>query len=49
MAIPKDGPFGKVRTWYSQFHKPRAEAARIQERVNGLVVTLDERTNKSAA
>ncbi len=49
MAIPKDGPFGKVRTWYSQFHKPRAEAARIQERVNGLVVTLDERPNKSAA
>jgi len=49
MAIPKDGPFGKVRQWYAQFHKPRAEAARIQERLNGLVVTLDQRPGKSAA
>ena len=49
LAIPKDGPFGKVRTWYSQFHKPRAEALKIQERLNGLVVTLDKRPDKTAA
>ncbi len=49
LVIPNDGPFGKVRTWYSQFHKPRAEAAKIQERVNGLVVTLDKRPKQSAA
>jgi len=49
MAIPKDGPFGKVRQWYAQFHKPRAEAAKVHERVNGTVVTLDKRPGKSAA
>jgi 3-ketosteroid 9alpha-monooxygenase subunit A len=49
LAIPNDGPYGKVRTWYSQFHKPRAEAKKVQERVNGLVVTLDKRPSKTAA
>ena len=49
LAIPNDGPYAKNRQWYSQFHKPRAEAARIHERVNGLVVTLDKRADKSAA
>jgi 3-ketosteroid 9alpha-monooxygenase subunit A len=35
MQIPGDGPFRKVRTWYSQFYNPRAKAASIQARVDG--------------
>lgn len=49
LAIPKDGPFGKVRQWYSQFHKPQADAAKVHERVNGTVVTLDKRPGRTAA
>ena len=49
LAIPKDGPYAKNRTWYSQFFHPRAKAAEIQKRANGLVVTLDKRPNKTAA
>ena len=49
LALPADGPFGKVRTWYRQFYNPRAKAQEIQERVNGLYVTLDKRTGGTAA
>lgn len=48
LAIPQDGPFGKVRQWYRQFHNPREKAAEIQKRVNGLIVTLDNRPGKQA-
>jgi 3-ketosteroid 9alpha-monooxygenase subunit A len=43
LAIPADGPFGKVRIWYSQFYNPRDRAGDVHKRVNGLVVTVDTR------
>ncbi|MFT4054034.1 MAG: Rieske 2Fe-2S domain-containing protein [Novosphingobium sp.] len=43
LAIPKDGPYGKVRIWYKQFYNPRDKADTIRSRVNGLVVTHDTR------
>ncbi|HEY4546235.1 MAG TPA: Rieske 2Fe-2S domain-containing protein [Pedomonas sp.] len=42
MQIPADGPYGKVRLWYSQFYNPRDKAAAIQKRVQGQVVTFGE-------
>jgi 3-ketosteroid 9alpha-monooxygenase subunit A len=36
MQLPTDGPFKQARTWYSQFFNPRAKAAEILERVQGL-------------
>ena len=42
LAVPADGPYGKLRTWYRQFFNDRARAAEIQQRVNGFVVTLDD-------
>jgi len=49
LAIPNDGPYGKVRTWYRQFYNPRDKAPGIQSRVNGLTVTLDKRPGSRAA
>jgi 3-ketosteroid 9alpha-monooxygenase subunit A len=49
LAIPKDGPYAKVRLWYRQFYNPRDKAPEIQSRVNGLHVTLDRRTDKQVA
>ena len=49
LAIPSDGPYAKMRRWYAQFHRPRAEAAKIHAQVNGLHVTLDKRPSKTAA
>jgi 3-ketosteroid 9alpha-monooxygenase subunit A len=49
LAIPKDGPYGKNRIWYSQFFNPRSKVAEIQNRANGLYVTLDQRPDKNAA
>ena len=43
LAIPQDGPYGKVRIWYKQFYNPRDRAGDFQKRVNGLTVTLDKR------
>lgn len=42
MQIPADGPFGKVRIWYSQFYNTRERATSINERVNGCVITVGE-------
>jgi 3-ketosteroid 9alpha-monooxygenase subunit A len=39
LQIPADGPFHKGRIWYSQFYNPRAKAADIQKRVNGIHVS----------
>jgi 3-ketosteroid 9alpha-monooxygenase subunit A len=39
LQIPTDGPFGHGRRWYSQFYKPRAEAAAIHAKTNGVVFT----------
>lgn len=36
LAVPTDGPFGKVRIWYRQFYNPRSEAAKFQARANGV-------------
>jgi 3-ketosteroid 9alpha-monooxygenase subunit A len=49
MVIPADGPLGKLRIWYSQFYNPRERAGDIHTRVNGLVVKIDKRKEKSAA
>ncbi len=49
LAIPADGPYGKVRTWYKQFYNPRAKAKEFQERVNGLHVTIDKRPGNKVA
>ncbi len=35
LAVPGDGPYGKVKIWYQQFYNPRAQAADFQARVNG--------------
>lgn len=43
MQIPADGPYGKVRIWYSQFYNPRAKVDAIQKRINGQVVTFGEK------
>lgn len=42
MQVPADGPYGKVRIWYSQFYNPRENAAAIQKRARGKIVTLGE-------
>jgi 3-ketosteroid 9alpha-monooxygenase subunit A len=49
LALPADGPYGKVRIWYRQFYNPRDKAPEIQGRVNGLTVTLDKRPGHKAA
>ena len=49
LAIPADGPYGKLRTWYRQFHNPREKTADIQKRTDGLVVTYDRRPGRNAA
>ncbi|QZP09522.1 Rieske 2Fe-2S domain-containing protein [Caenibius sp. WL] len=43
MQIPADGPYGKVRIWYSQFYNPRSKTTAIQQRVNGQIVTYGEK------
>jgi len=40
LQVPTDGPFHKGRIWYSQFYNPRAKAAEIQKRVNGVHATV---------
>lgn len=42
LAVPMDGPYGKLRLWYKQFFNPRDQAAEIHKRLNGEVVTLDD-------
>ena len=37
MQVIGDGPFGKQRTWYSQFFNPLSEAKSCQEKVNGVI------------
>ncbi|WP_313670068.1 Rieske 2Fe-2S domain-containing protein [Sandarakinorhabdus sp.] len=39
LAVPGDGPFGKVRIWYRQFFNSRARAGEFHARVNGVVTT----------
>jgi 3-ketosteroid 9alpha-monooxygenase subunit A len=39
MQIRFDGPYRRVRAWYSQFYAPRSEAAALHQRVDGTVVT----------
>lgn len=43
MALPADGPYGRLRTWYRQFYNPRDKASELQKRANGRTVTLDRR------
>jgi 3-ketosteroid 9alpha-monooxygenase subunit A len=46
LAIPGDGPIGKVRGWYWQFYNPRDKAGDFRRRVNGTVVKVDNRPAK---
>lgn len=39
LQIIGDGPFGKLRQWGSQFYRPRAEAQKVKDSVNGHYVT----------
>lgn len=48
LAVPADGPYGKLRIWYKQFHNPRARAREFQKRVEGLTVSLDNRDRDAA-
>lgn len=43
LAVPGDGPVGKIRSWYWQFYNPRANAGDFHRRVNGKVVKVDNR------
>lgn len=43
LALPADGPYGRLRTWYRQFYNPRDKAAQFHQRTNGTTVTLDRR------
>jgi len=36
LQVADDGPFGKARTWYRQFYNPRAQAAPIRSRAEGV-------------
>ena len=49
LAIPADGPYGKVRQWYKQFYNPRDKAPELQKRSDGLYVTMDKRPGSKAA
>jgi 3-ketosteroid 9alpha-monooxygenase subunit A len=49
LAIPADGPFGKVRQWHWQFYQPRAKARELHKKLNGVVVTFDKRPGHKAA
>ena len=49
LAIPADGPYGKVRLWYKQFFNPRDKAPELQKRSDGLYVTMDKRPGSQAA
>lgn len=42
LQIPEDGPFHKGRIWYSQFFNPRAKAASIQARIDGIAPTKNQ-------
>ena len=39
VQIPGDPPFRRYRLWYSQFYRPRAEAAAIHREANGVIET----------
>jgi 3-ketosteroid 9alpha-monooxygenase subunit A len=49
LAIPADGPYGKVRQWYKQFYNPRDKVPDLQKRSDGLYVTMDKRPGSKAA
>lgn len=36
LQVADDGPFGKARIWYRQFYNPRAQAAQIMSRAEGV-------------
>ena len=50
LQVPTDGPFARVRTWYKQFYHPRAEAAALQAKANGVFTVRDlpSQNNKAA-
>ena len=43
LQVVGDGPFGKLRTWYSQFYSPRAMASEIHEKTDGEYATRGTR------
>lgn len=49
LAVPADGPYGRLRGWYKQFFNDRTTAADMQSRINGMIVSLDEPIDPVAA
>lgn len=49
MVLKYDGPFVKLRRWFRQFHNPREQAGDIHKKVNGTVVTIDNRSEGKVA
>jgi 3-ketosteroid 9alpha-monooxygenase subunit A len=49
MQIRFDGPYRRVRTWYSQFYNSRDKAAEIADRVAGTIVTFGESRGRELA
>lgn len=49
LQLPTDGPYSKIRGWYSQFYNPRSVAAEIQKKFNGTYTVRDMPTEKAAA
>lgn len=44
MMVRGDGPLDKCRLWYKQFFNPLARAGEFHQRVNGRIVTIDNRS-----
>lgn len=49
LQLPTDGPFNKIRGWYSQFYNKRADAPDIQARMNGTYTVRDMPSENSEA
>ncbi len=49
LQIPSDGPFHKIRIWYSQFYNPRTAAPDIQKKVNGVHASKGKAPHQIAA
>ena len=49
MVLKFDGPFSRLRKWYSQFYNPVSEAGDLHKKVNGLVATIDKRRKEEVA
>lgn len=49
LQLPTDGPYTKIRGWYSQFYNPRADVPGIQQKFNGTYTVRDMPSENAAA